>query len=131
GAAQVVALDADPVAVRAAAENAARNEVGRVVQVHWGTVPGGEDNEWGAPVLSLEALGGPFHGAVANILAEPVVRMLQSGLAQWLTPDGVFVASGFLVRQEAVVAQAFREAGLSLVERREAGEWAALVGKKG
>jgi len=131
GAAQVVALDADPLAVRAARGNVARNGLEGAVQVQWGTVPGGEDNEWGAPVLGLEGLGGPFQGVVANILAEPVVRMLRAGLPGWLVPGGVLIASGFLVRQEAHVAQTFREGGLAVVERREAGEWAALVGQKG
>ncbi len=130
GAAQVVALDADPLAVRAARENAARNGVEGTVEVRWGTVPGGEDNEWGAPVLDLEALGGFFHGAVANILAEPVIRMLRAGLPQWLAPGGVFIASGFLVRQEPAVAEVLRASGLALAGRREAGEWAALVGRK-
>ncbi|MGQ9459430.1 MAG: 50S ribosomal protein L11 methyltransferase [Anaerolineae bacterium] len=130
GAVQVVALDADPLAVRAARENAARNGLEQAIEVRWGTVPGGEEDGWGAPVLDLEALGSPFYGVVANILAEPVARMVRAGLPRALGPGGVLIASGFLVRQEAAVAQAFQEAGLSLVERREAGEWAALVGRK-
>lgn len=131
GAAQVVALDADPLALRAARENAARNGMESIVEVHWGTVPGGEGNEWGAPVLDLEAVEGSFQGMAVNILADPVVRMLRAGLPQWLAPGGVLIASGFLVHQESGVAQAFREAGLSTVERRGAGEWVALAGRKG
>ncbi|MBC7223549.1 MAG: 50S ribosomal protein L11 methyltransferase, partial [Anaerolineae bacterium] len=103
GAAQVVALDADPIAVRAARENVARNQVKGVVQVRWGTVPGGEENPWGAPVLGYEEVGGPFHLVLVNILAEAVIQMLRTGLVGWLAPGGLLIASGMLTRQGPAV----------------------------
>lgn len=131
GASQVTALDADPIAVHAAQENVARNQVEDVVQVRWGTVPGGEENPWGAPVLGQEEAGGPFQVVLVNILADAVVQMLQAGLGRWLSPGGLLIASGMLTRQGPLVTQAMHEAGLRPVEQREAGEWMALAGQRG
>ena len=117
GASHVLALDTDPLAVRVARENVALNHVESVVQVEVGTVQI-SNIKYQMPDL-----------VVANILAETIIE-LAPALASSLSLEGVLVASGIIVDQSDVVIAALRENGLSLVERREDGEWVALIAQK-
>ncbi|NLE75977.1 MAG: 50S ribosomal protein L11 methyltransferase [Chloroflexi bacterium] len=131
GAAQVLALEADPLAVRVATENVDLNHVGQTVTVRWGTVGGGEGSEWAAPALAPEEGGAPYHVVVVNILADVVGAMLSAGLAAWLAHGGLLIVSGIIQRQASRIAELMTAAGLKQVEARTSGEWVALAGKKG
>ena len=130
GADAVLALDADPQAVRVAEENVRRNRVEGRIHVRQATLLGGEGGEWEPPVLPLEEAGGPFHLAVVNILADVIVGLLRAGLAGWLVGGGALIASGIVAEQVGEVARAAQEAGLEVAERRTSGSWAALVGRR-
>ncbi len=109
GAGRVAATDEDPVALRVARENAARNGV--------------------AVELGAQGVGevrGPFDLVVANILAATLVE-LAPALAAQLAPAGLLLLSGILDGQEAQVRRAFRARGLSAGRGRRRGEWWLLA----
>ncbi len=112
GAGRVFALDVDPAAVRAAAENADLNGVADRVAVRRG-----EWGEW------PEARGNLL---VANISPE-VVTALASLAGERLAADGRAVLAGFLAEDAEAVAAAWVAAGWTVGrELREEG-WAGLL----
>jgi ribosomal protein L11 methyltransferase len=70
-----------------------------------------------------------FDLIVANIIAR-VLAALAADMAGALTPGGTLIASGIIAEREAEVAEAFVAAGLAPVERRQEGDWVALVSCK-
>ncbi|HEX9646992.1 MAG TPA: 50S ribosomal protein L11 methyltransferase, partial [Alphaproteobacteria bacterium] len=112
----VLAVDVDPIAVRAARANARRNRLGPWIEA---VVAGGLR----APAVRRRA---PFDLVVANILAGPLARMAPD-LARRLAPGGIAVLSGLLADQQAGVAAAYRAQGLRLVRRDLRQGWATLT----
>jgi ribosomal protein L11 methyltransferase len=117
GAARVLALDTDPLAVQIARENVALNRVEGVVQVEVGTVQ-----------ISNIKYQMTNHLVVANILAETIME-LAPALVAHLLPGGVLIASGIIAERAEAVVSCLRENGMSLVERRDDGDWVALVAR--
>jgi ribosomal protein L11 methyltransferase len=115
GAARVLAADIDPVACKAARENAARNNVSALVSVKQ---------------CSLAEL--PDQGAdlvVANIIAD-VIAAIAPDAAAALLPGGIFIASGIIRDRLEMVRGAVESAGFSVCEQLEEGLWVALVMQK-
>ncbi len=131
GAARVLALDTDPLAVQIARENVALNRVEGVVQVEVGTVQianrKSQITNQQSPISNLQSLSS--HLIVANILAETIIE-LAPALAAHLLPQGVLIASGIIADRAEAVASRLRENGLSLIERHDDGDWVALVGRR-
>jgi len=115
GVASVLALDTDPVAVRAARDNVRLNGLGAIVRVEEGTLKGGL---------------GSFDVIAANISA-PVIFELAGAMAAALKPGGVLVAGGFSEARAAKVAAALTAAGLSVERTLSDGEWRTHVGRRG
>lgn len=115
GASRVVAVDIDPVACRAASENAARNKVTAQVEVIQGNL--------------LDLLEDGAGLIVANIIAS-VIAGFAPEAAGALVPGGVLIASGIIRERTAEVIAALTAAGLTVCEQLEEGRWVALVGKK-
>ncbi len=127
GAASVLALDTDPVAVTVARENAGRNQVADQITVRQGSVrqaPGWSPGGAGGTFYLLEE--GVFDRVVVNILA-PVIRSLAAGLAAHTAPGGQLIASGIIETQEADVLDSLRAHGFRLVSRAQEADWVALV----
>jgi ribosomal protein L11 methyltransferase len=114
GAASVLALDIDDLAVAAARENVGANGVSDVVRVGAG---------------SLDAAGAGYDLVLVNILARVICALLDEGLARTLHPDGVVIASGIIDDQEGEVREAFAGKGIEVVERFVERDWVALVGQ--
>ena len=110
GAASVLAVDVDPIAVDASAANAARNKLGRVITSREGSAPSGE---------------GPFDLVLANLIASLLIR-LADGLVGDLRPGGTLLASGIFENREAEVVAAFAARGLHVANRWAEGDWVAL-----
>jgi ribosomal protein L11 methyltransferase len=124
GAAPVLALDNDPVAVQAAAENIARNGVREQVQAALFDAPIGELARWlNGPQAALQP---PFHLLTANIIADVLIGFA-ADFAALLAPDGVLISSGIIQEREDEVALRFAAAGLHQRARQREGEWVALV----
>ncbi len=112
----VLASDIDPVAVRVAADNARLNGVAPLVRV-----------VTAADVRHAEIRArAPFDLVVANILAEPLVR-LAPRLSPLLAPGAALVLSGILPHQRERVMAAYRTQGVRLKRARTFAGWAVLV----
>lgn len=67
---------------------------------------------------------------VANILAPVLVTLLEQGMSELLTNQGILILSGILEEQTGDVEAAIEDSGLRLEERRQIADWVALVVKK-
>jgi ribosomal protein L11 methyltransferase len=114
GAAEVTAVDIDPVAVTVTMENAAINGVERQVA---------------ASVTPLAELTGDYAIVLANILAEDLVRM-GTELAGRVMPGGYLVLSGILTEREQFVIDGFAPLPLALQQVTRQDEWSCLVLRK-
>jgi ribosomal protein L11 methyltransferase len=117
GAAAVLGVDTDQIAIEATDANAGRNGVGggsrgrrSVVRARVGSLPSGEP---------------PFDVVLANLIAGLLVT-LASSLRHELRPGGVLLASGIFIDREPDVRAAFETVGLEVRERTVEGEWVAL-----
>lgn len=118
GAQTALGVDIDIESVRNARENAEENGIGEEFIIAQGSV---------AEVLAGEF---PFEQAplvVANLLAPIINRLLEDGLADLVEPGGKVILSGILQEQEDKVLKAAQAKGLVLSERKEMGDWVALV----
>ncbi|MCL4861050.1 MAG: 50S ribosomal protein L11 methyltransferase [Caldilineaceae bacterium] len=120
GAGFILATDIDTLAVRVARENAAINgfTLGDRFRIEQGSVPTG--------------MAGRFQVIVANILAEVIAGLFngQYGdppLAEPLAPGGRLILSGILDERAPLVIDAAAAHGLHLVDRKDEGDWTALV----
>ncbi len=120
GASYVLALDSDPLAVRVAGENVVLNGVESVVRVE------ATNQSTNQPANQLTNLSQGWDLVVANILAETIVELMP-GLVANLAADGTLIASGIIADRVEVVVASLHEHKLSLVERRDEGEWVVLV----
>jgi ribosomal protein L11 methyltransferase len=112
----VVALDFDPASVQAAVDNARVNLVRIEVRRHDLRV----DPVASAPTVAANLLR-PLLLAWAERLAAAGAGAPGAGAPE------IVIASGLLVGEAHEVAGAFAEVGLAEAERRESGEWAALL----
>jgi ribosomal protein L11 methyltransferase len=109
GAREIIAVDTDPVAVRAARENAERNDV--AVDVREG---------------SAADVAGAFDVVLANLVG-PVLTQIAADLAARLRPSGSLVTAGITTAAETAVLAALVGAGLGVVDRDERSDWVRLV----
>jgi ribosomal protein L11 methyltransferase len=134
--ATVLALDTDPIAVTATRENVVRNEVTQQVSVAQGSLGEGAALEhwlgWEAEHANVPAFqrsNVQFELIVANIIAR-VLAALARDMAGALRSEGRLIASGIIAEREPEVVEAFTQAGLVPLERRQEGDWVALVYQK-
>ncbi|MDH7601983.1 MAG: 50S ribosomal protein L11 methyltransferase [Armatimonadota bacterium] len=114
GAGRVIAVDIDPVAVSAAIENVARNEVSEKVAVLLGDSP--RDCPGSADLV------------VCNIVPDVIIRMAPD-LAAKLNHDGVLITSGIVQERTADVTSALESVGLETSEIREENTWVAVISR--
>jgi ribosomal protein L11 methyltransferase len=121
GASHALAVDIDPLAIRATHENAEAN----------GVLPG---IETGVGSVS-EVLAGQFSRqraplVLANILAPVIVRLFAVGLDELVEPGGELILSGILDVQAGEVRAAAEAKGLRFVEQRQQVDWIGMVMRK-
>jgi len=112
----VLASDIDPVAVRVARENIAKNGAGRFVTAI--AAAGLSDHRFEARA--------PFDLVVANILAGPLMALAPS-IRRVVAPSGAVVLSGLLPDQRARIVSAYRRQGLKLRRSTVLDGWLTLV----
>ena len=112
---RITAIDIDPQAVEVARENTAINDSSNSVEI----VEGGP----------REFVGCGFDVVVANLTAEVIISLIDD-LAGCASASGMVILSGILTTLEADVESTATRAGLTIVERRQLGEWSALVARK-
>jgi ribosomal protein L11 methyltransferase len=115
GLGRLVAADNDPEATETAAENAALNPTGPVLEVITGT---------------LEAVPGDFDLMLANIRPSVLIPIAAELVAR-LRTSGHLILSGILNEEADAVAAPYLAAGLRELRRRSEGEWTALLFARG
>ena len=120
GAASVVGVDPDPLAVEATQANARRNRLTRRIRARHGSLPSGERD---------------FDIVLANLVAGLLIE-LAGDLRREVRPGatgggagGVLVASGIFEDRESDVRRAFGAVGLDVTRRWTEGEWVALAAR--
>lgn len=112
GAAAVLAIEYDLVAVETAKENVRTNGVEGIVSVTQGDL--------------LQGVDGQADIIVANLIADLIVKMAPELTAR-LKPAGCFLGSGIIKDRLADVTEVLAQNGLTVSRVTEAGEWATLV----
>lgn len=113
GASPIVAIDIDPVAVKVAGENTAKNHV--AVDVRLATVDQVETDECDV--------------VIANIIASVIIDILPEVAAR-LKKGGRFLASGIIAEKKQTVLDAITETWLLPLEVREEAGWVAILATK-
>jgi ribosomal protein L11 methyltransferase len=113
GAAQVVAIDIDPVAVKVAGENAEQNGV--TLDVRQATLDQVEKD--------------PADLIIANIIASVIIDILPD-VADRLKEGGRFLASGIIDNKKQQVLDAMTATWLLPLEVREENGWVAILAAK-
>jgi len=121
GARRVLGVDIDRAVVKATRQNAEANEIASRIEVGVGSV-----DEIRKGMFSLRQA--PF--VLANILAPVIIRLFDAGLAELVERGGVLALSGILADQSPEVEAVALKQGLTFVERRQSGDWVALVFQK-
>ncbi len=115
GAGRVLALDNDPDAVAAAADNIRHNRLEQVVSAAH------------TPVEELAAAGETFSLVLANITHD-VLTLLAPHLARLLAPGGTLVLAGLLAgEQVSSISATFQALGLKPIVQHTDGEWAGVA----
>ena len=145
GAASVVAVEVDPVAVEVARKNVALNGMEDRIQVYLGSLellgeretPGNDFSRSGSPrderlksLLQGPSIAPGFDLALANIIASVIIGLAQ-GLHDALAAGGRLVASGIIADREEEVRAALVAAGLEVEEVMAEGDWRAMVCRRG
>lgn len=124
GAASVLALDTDSVAVSAARQNVAMNCLGDIIRVELGTIPFSDERS-----MNFSGYANGFDIVVANIIAK-VIAELSDAIAAVVRPDGIVIASGIIEEKRDWVAERLKAAGLTLVSESRCGDWVTLIERK-
>jgi len=112
GAEPVIGCDIDQVAVKVAGENAALNGVENKISFHQGDL--------------TSQVEGSFQLIVANIVADVIIRLCED-VGRYLTPGGLFLASGIIDQRRDDVAAVLEAKGFEIIEERANGGWVALA----
>ena len=67
---------------------------------------------------------------LANILAHILIKMLETGLADTVAPEGILILGGILDTQADNVIQAASQNGLNLIDTLTEQDWVVLVLQK-
>ena len=131
GAARILGVDIDPVAVTAAHDNVEHNNLSDIIEIREGTLPrAGQDPfsvaqaAWPEPVIEQ----GGWDIVVANLTAE-VLDELAEPLANATRPGGILIGSGIIAEKFDLAAYSLMETGLRLIDAvsDESGDWRALI----
>ncbi len=111
GAALVIGVDTDVLAIENARENLKQNEVADIVEVHVGSVDG---------------ISGTFDVVVANIISRILIVLLPELIAR-MTPLGCAILGGILIKEKEAFISAVEQTGLVVGQVMEDGEWVCVI----
>lgn len=114
GASKVLALDIDPISVRATEFNAWQNNTAEKISAHQGSLD---------TVLHSARR---FDLLLANILAKTIIAMCDNGLGMVVRPGGKAIFSGVILEQVDDVKAALVRSGLTPSHVRVEGDWVAI-----
>lgn len=114
GARKCIGIDLDETSVKVAKENVMNNKVEDVVEIRNGNL--------------LDIIKGKANIIVSNIIANVIIQLAQE-IGNFLSDDGVFVASGILLDKVDEVKNALEEQGMEIIHEEVMGEWVCIVSK--
>lgn len=112
GAKEALAIDLDLNATRIAKDNSVLNGVDHKMRVVHGNL--------------LDKVNGKYDIVVSNIIAD-VIKGISPTVKSCLTHKGIFIASGIIHNRVRDVEASIKDAGLTLIDTKTMGEWAAMV----
>jgi len=115
GAARVLAMDFDGVAVRTARENVKQNGLQDRIEVWEGNL--------------LDGVDMPADIVVANIVADIILTLLPRACTL-LKPGGRFITSGIISHRREEMDRALTGSGLTIIKTLNEGEWTAFLARK-
>jgi ribosomal protein L11 methyltransferase len=121
GAPRALGVDIDDTAIIESRKNAGLNEVEDRLFTAVGSVKDIRDGKFAYSSAPL---------VMANILSIVIIRLFDEGLGDLVTPDGVLILSGILFEQADKVIEAASTHGFQLADKRQSGDWVALVVKR-
>ncbi len=117
GANECFAYDIDPVAVRVARENCKDNDIDNITC------------DVSDLLASVDTSGGLYDFAVANIVADIIIRM-SSDIGNYLKKGAYIITSGIIERYREDVLAAMQKNGFTLVDEAMESDWVAMVYQK-
>jgi ribosomal protein L11 methyltransferase len=118
GANKILALDIDPISVKATRENVAQNGVPERITAQQGSLE------------SVITSARRFDLVVVNILAKIIIAMCDQNLGDTVRPGGRAIFSGIIEEQAEEVKAALRKTGLEPVGRKQQGDWILIEAKR-
>ncbi len=118
GAGSIVAIDNDPVAVKAAAENVKANGVDAIVQVGLGSLE------------QAAANNATYDLIIVNILARVIIQLCEEGLGRVVRSGGRAIFAGLIDTQEYGVREALVSQGLRVIDRLQEKDWVCLIAQR-
>ena len=115
GASKAIAIDKDPVAIRVCQENTELNDVIESIEIVNGDLL---DKDYEKVDIVM-----------VNIVANAIIEILQHA-NRVMKPDAKLICSGIIREREDDVIKAMHENSYELIERKERGEWVALLLKQ-
>jgi ribosomal protein L11 methyltransferase len=128
GAEFALGVDINEASVKASRENSAANDIPEArFNIGMGSVTEVLTGRFHSPFRegNREIRNAPL--VLANILAPIIIRLFGMGLADLVSPGGALILSGILVDQSEAVIASVEAHGLKLVEKRQIGDWVALL----
>lgn len=123
GAKDASAVDIDSAAIHVAYENAALNDIGKDTYfVTSGNIL--ESNPFEGTPADKE-----YDIVVANIVADVIIP-LSGKVSHFMKKDGLFLCSGIIENRIGDVLSALSENGFKVLEKRQDGEWFAILCEK-
>ncbi|QCX32414.1 50S ribosomal protein L11 methyltransferase [Caloramator sp. E03] len=113
GAAKVIGVDIDEVAVHAAKENVEYNNI-KNVEIRHGNL--------------TDVVEGKADIIVANIIADIVLNLIET-IKPFVKENGIFIVSGIIQDRKQDVLLKFKEEGFDICDIKEMGEWVAISAK--
>jgi ribosomal protein L11 methyltransferase len=114
GAAHILALDIDPIAVKVTQENIEQNGVADKITAQQGSLE------------NVITSARRFDLVVVNILARIIIMMCDQHLGDTVRPGGKALFSGIILEQADDVETALRKTGLEPTARRQEGDWVLI-----
>ena len=113
GARKAVGVDLDPVAVEVARQNVMLNRVSDQAEIIHGDL--------------VSTISGQYDIVVANIIAEAILLLLDSGVRQFVRESGLFICSGIIEDKEQMIVSKLEERGFEIKDIIRKGEWLCIV----
>lgn len=123
GAYEILGTDIDPIAVKAAYENAEVNHIkSDKLTILSGDIISDQELQ---QKVGMEC----YDIVVANILADVIIP-LSGEVSQHMKPNGLFISSGIINTKKEQVKEAILKNNFNIVEINEMGDWVSFVAQK-